>query len=152
MEDDEEAVGTEEVQLAGLREKEAAQGAWMGVAKALGQTGGEAVEHVGGVATEPGIQRKSAGRKARPFGVGAALVVTRWRGVDEGVVEQDAMPLLMMLALTEALHELVGRRFFVAEDPQGVPAVFLWAAAAVLADDEGADVDGALLRAPRVGE
>ena len=152
MEDDEEAVWAEEVQLAGLGEEEAAQGAGMGVAEALGQAGGETVEHVGGVAAEPGVERQGGGREAWLLGVVAALVVTGRRGVDEGIVKQDAMSLLVMLALTEALDELVGGRFVVAEDPQRVPAIFFGAAAALLTDDEGADVDGAFLRAARVGE
>jgi len=58
----------------------------------------------------------------------------------------------VVLALTEALHEGVGGRFVVAEDPERVPAIFFGTAAAVLADDDGADVDGALFRIPRVGE
>ena len=37
VEDDEEAVGAEQVQLSGLDEKEAAQGARMGVAKRAGR-------------------------------------------------------------------------------------------------------------------
>lgn len=46
--DVEEMVGAEQVQLAGLREEGSAQGAWMGVATALGEAGSEAAEHVGG--------------------------------------------------------------------------------------------------------
>ena len=62
------------------------------------------------------------------------------------------MSLLVMLALTEALDELVCGRFVVAEDPERVPAIFFGTASALLADDDGADTDRAFLRAARVGE
>lgn len=70
------------------------------------------------------IERQCGGRKARLLGGGAALVVAGGRDIDEGVVQEDAMSLFVVLALSEALREVVGGCGTLGENPEGVPAIF----------------------------
>jgi hypothetical protein len=85
----------------------------------LGQGAGEGIERVGRQGGDPGVEGNRVLAESWTPNIPAALVVARGSGIDEGVVEQDAIGLLVMLPGAELVHQIEARSDVVAEDPRG---------------------------------
>jgi len=66
----------------------------VGMQEAMAQTTTQALQGISGQAANPGVQRQGVLQETGMLGIAAALVIARGRGVDEGVVQQNSIPLL----------------------------------------------------------
>lgn len=75
----------------------------------LGQGAGEGIQRVGRQGGDPGVEGNRVLSESWTPNIAAALVVARGSGIDEGVVEQDAIGLLVMLPGAELAHQIEAR-------------------------------------------